>query len=188
MSQESVEVDGKTVCIDQPMIGKWPVNGNWHVKIRTAAAMMDRDGKQEQIDAMHPITQLAAHGTGPKSPRLICCPASPLSWSTMKPLSPMYRWSMPWLTTAGPKIMWNVCPRRMKAVGIVSRPDPARMIEQLEQCMELGFKSVTVRPEPIKGRYFGHKDNHPFFKACADNNIAVLIHSGSHLYGNTGGQ
>lgn len=80
-----------------------------------------------------------------------------------------------------------VAPGRLKGVGIISRHQPDTMVQQLEKIIALGWKSVTIRPEVIKGRTVGDIAFDDFYRACADNQIAVIFHGGTHLYGNTVG-
>ncbi|HEY0990132.1 MAG TPA: amidohydrolase family protein [Kofleriaceae bacterium] len=69
---------------------------------------------------------------------------------------------------------------RLRPVAIISRHDPATMVDELARVVELGFRAVVLRPNPIKGRTLGHPDLEPFYAACERGSIAVGIHDGTH--------
>jgi uncharacterized protein len=69
---------------------------------------------------------------------------------------------------------------RLRPVAIISRHDPATMVDELARVVERGFRAVVLRPNPIKGRTLGHPDLEPFYAACERLSIAVGIHDGTH--------
>ena len=81
----------------------------------------------------------------------------------------------------------RVNPQRLRAVGVISRHAPEQMLSQLQQVIDFGWRSITLRPEPIAGRTLGHKDYEPFWAACAEQGIAIALHGGTHLQGSTVG-
>jgi predicted TIM-barrel fold metal-dependent hydrolase len=78
-------------------------------------------------------------------------------------------------------------PRRLKPVGIISRHAPENMCDQLQQVIDNGWTTITIRPEVIAGRCLGHQDNEAFWQACEANNIAVAFHGGTNLQALTAG-
>lgn len=77
--------------------------------------------------------------------------------------------------------------RRLKAVGQISRHEPGNMVAQLDKIINNGWKTVTLRPEVIKGLAVGDKAYDDFWAACAQNDIGVAFHGGTHLQANTVG-
>ncbi len=76
----------------------------------------------------------------------------------------------------------SYAPERLRPVALVSlhRPEDAR--QELLRCVkELKMRAVMVRPNPINGRTLGHKDLAPFWATCADLDVTVGIHEGSHV-------
>ena len=78
-------------------------------------------------------------------------------------------------------------PDRLYGVGIISRHDPDNMVQELEGILNLGWKSVVLRPEKILGRTLGHVDYAPFWAHCEAAGVAVAFHGGTHLHAPTVG-
>lgn len=81
----------------------------------------------------------------------------------------------------------QAAPSRLAPIGLISRHDPSTMCSQLQSIIDLGWSTVTVRPEVIRGRHLGHDDYLPFWEMCQRNHISVSIHGSSNLNGNTVG-
>lgn len=69
---------------------------------------------------------------------------------------------------------------RLSGAALISRHDPARMVDDLERALAAGLEAVVLRPNPVLGRTLGHSDYAPFFAACAANHVPVLLHEGAH--------
>lgn len=78
-------------------------------------------------------------------------------------------------------------PKRLHGVGMISRSAPEKMIEDLMHIAQLGWTSIVLRPEVLKGRSLGHPDYEKFWCCCEETGIAVAIHGSSHLHGPTAG-
>jgi len=76
---------------------------------------------------------------------------------------------------------------KLLGVGLISRHDPQNMVSQLDTIINYGWRAITIRPEMIKQRTLAHPDYEPFWRACADNNIAIAFHGGTHLQAPTVG-
>jgi uncharacterized protein len=76
---------------------------------------------------------------------------------------------------------------RLLGAALLSRHDPASMIEDMMEGLALGLRAVVLRPNPILGRTLGHPDYAPFFRACAGEGVAVLLHEGAHTRAETAG-
>lgn len=77
---------------------------------------------------------------------------------------------------------------RLKGVGLISRHDPSTLLSQLDRIIHYGWHCVAIRPEKICERVVGHPDNNAFWAACAENNIAVAFHGGTHIHAPTSGE
>lgn len=71
-------------------------------------------------------------------------------------------------------------PSFLLGVGAVNQHDPADMVRELRRIEGFGWRSVMVRPNPIKGRLLGHPDYEPFWAECERLDIAVGVHEGTH--------
>ena len=78
-------------------------------------------------------------------------------------------------------------PHRLRGVALISRHAPETMCDELTRIATFGWRTVTIRPEPTRGRSIGHSDYEPFWAACADMGVSVAIHGGTHLRGPTAG-
>ncbi|MCE2029019.1 amidohydrolase family protein [Sessilibacter corallicola] len=70
---------------------------------------------------------------------------------------------------------------RLIPVGVISRHDPSTMVNQLETILEKGWKNITLRPEPIQGLTLGDPSYEHFWQCCAEHNVSVSLHGGTHL-------
>jgi predicted TIM-barrel fold metal-dependent hydrolase len=71
-------------------------------------------------------------------------------------------------------------PGVLRGVGAVCRHEPAAMVEELRRVAGWGWRTVTVRPEPVAGRSLSHPDYEPFWAECARLGVAVSIHGSTH--------
>jgi uncharacterized protein len=74
----------------------------------------------------------------------------------------------------------RVAPERLRGAGLIARHDPVSMLRALEWIVECGWKTVVLRPNPVKGRILSHPDYEPFWAACERLSVAVAIHEGTH--------
>lgn len=73
-------------------------------------------------------------------------------------------------------------PQRLRGVGFISLHEPTRMVRELERVAALGWTTVVVRPNKIAGRTLGAPVYEPFWAACAERAIGVVLHSGAHSH------
>jgi uncharacterized protein len=71
-------------------------------------------------------------------------------------------------------------PGFLRPVGALCQHDPKQMIAELERVASWGWKAVTLRPNPYRGRMLSDPAHEPFWKRCEELNIAVGLHEGSH--------
>lgn len=69
---------------------------------------------------------------------------------------------------------------RLIGAALISRHDPAAMLDDLEHGLALGHRAVVLRPNPVRGRHLGAVEYAEFWQACAERSIPVLLHEGSH--------
>lgn len=74
----------------------------------------------------------------------------------------------------------SVAPDRLVGVGLIARHDPRAMLAELRWVLDVGWRSVVVRPNPVAGRVIGHPDYAPFWAACAEAGVGVVLHEGTH--------
>ncbi len=71
--------------------------------------------------------------------------------------------------------------KRLLPAALISRHCPNAMLSELQRIISFGWNIIVLRPEPILNRTLSHADYAAFWQACADNNISVVIHGGTHL-------
>lgn len=71
-------------------------------------------------------------------------------------------------------------PEILRGVGAVSFHAPDEAILELRRIADFGWKSVVLRPNPIKGRLLSDPAYEPFWTECENLGIAIGIHEGSH--------
>ncbi len=71
-------------------------------------------------------------------------------------------------------------PEKLQGVGIVNRHAPEEMVAELHQIAKIGWKSVCLRPNPVKNRLLSDPVYEPFWQECEELGIAVSIHEGTH--------
>lgn len=71
-------------------------------------------------------------------------------------------------------------PNRLKGVGAINLHAPTEMVKELHRIANLGWKSVFLRPNPVKGRTLSDPAYEPFWAACEELDLAVGIHEGTH--------
>jgi predicted TIM-barrel fold metal-dependent hydrolase len=74
----------------------------------------------------------------------------------------------------------SVAPQRLRGVGLISRHTPERMVADLEQIAAFGWTTVVLRPNPLKGRLLSDPAYEPFWSACEQLAINVVLHEGTH--------
>ena len=79
-------------------------------------------------------------------------------------------------------------PAFLRPVGAVCRHDPVAMVYEAAELAKRGWKTLTVRPNPIGGRSLGHPDYEPFWALCEELELGVAVHEGAHALCPTVGQ
>jgi uncharacterized protein len=74
----------------------------------------------------------------------------------------------------------SYAPDKLKAVGAINLHAPKSMVHELRQIADFGWKSVFLRPNPVKGRLLSDSAYEPFWTECEQLGIAVGIHEGTH--------
>ena len=184
MDERTVEIDGAPVTLYRPTVAGLSIVQNWPDEVAALASHGQRKGRKERYDAMHPISQLRAMDESgihigylmPNFASNIVNHGGLSAEVSIAYADGYNRWLKDYV---------KVQPERLKAVGMISRHDPATMLAQLDKIIEYGWRAVVLRPEAINGVVVGDEVCQPFFAACAANNIAVLFHGGTHLVGET---
>ena len=79
-------------------------------------------------------------------------------------------------------------PKRLLGVGVIPLQDVrAAGDETCRVVLELGFKGVFVRPNPVKGRPLDDPYYDPFYSTVQELGISLMIHEGSGAYPPTAG-
>lgn len=71
-------------------------------------------------------------------------------------------------------------PARLRGVGAIARHDPAAMTDELAHVVDLGWRAVVLRPNPVAGRRLADPAHERFWAGCAAAGVAVAFHEGSH--------
>lgn len=71
-------------------------------------------------------------------------------------------------------------PTRLVGAALISRHEPARMVEDLHEALEWGLRAVVLRPNPVGGRTLGSPDYARFWEICEERSLTILLHEGSH--------
>ncbi|MGJ5672247.1 MAG: amidohydrolase family protein [Nostochopsis sp.] len=74
----------------------------------------------------------------------------------------------------------SYAPDKLKGVGAINLHAPEQMVSELHRIADFGWKSVFLRPNPVKGRLLSDRAYEPFWTACEELGIAVGIHEGTH--------
>ncbi|MBC1236747.1 amidohydrolase family protein [Nostoc sp. 2RC] len=74
----------------------------------------------------------------------------------------------------------SYAPDKLKGVGAINFHAPEQMVSELHRIANFGWKSVFLRPNPVKGRLLSDPAYEPFWSACEDLDIAVGIHEATH--------
>jgi predicted TIM-barrel fold metal-dependent hydrolase len=72
-------------------------------------------------------------------------------------------------------------PTRLKPVGLISLNTVTNAITELRRLvLNLGFRAVAIRPNPVAGRPVGDEIYAPFWAACAEFDVSVALHESCH--------
>ncbi|EYF06488.1 amidohydrolase family protein [Chondromyces apiculatus] len=71
-------------------------------------------------------------------------------------------------------------PERLRGVGVVNLHAPGQMVEELRRVVACGWSAVVLRPNPVHGRRLSDPAYEPFWAACAELQVGVAIHEGTH--------
>jgi len=74
----------------------------------------------------------------------------------------------------------NYNPQLLRGVGAINCHAPQEMVQELQRVSEFGWKTVCLRPNPVKGRLLSDPAYETFWTACEQLNMAVSIHEATH--------
>jgi len=78
--------------------------------------------------------------------------------------------------------------KRLLGVGVIPVQDVKAAVKETRRVvLDLGFKGVFVRPNPVKGRTLDDAYYDPFYAAVEDLGVPLMIHEGSGAYLPTAG-
>lgn len=177
--------------IDKPLppivyLGDFPILSNWDEQQQIASALIDKKSSGERRRASYPNTQIESMDE------------SGVAVANIFPTFCMYIVNHKDISAEGSlgyaqaynRWLEDYCAYnsdRLKAVGIVSRHDTSSLVAQVEDIAKRGWKTITLRPEPIQGKTLGHPEYEAFWDACEANDIGIAFHGGTHLQGTTVG-
>lgn len=79
-------------------------------------------------------------------------------------------------------------PKRLFGVGIIPVQDIRAAVEEARRAaLELGFRGIFVRPNPVKGRTLDDSYYDPLYGTVQDLGIPLMVHEGSGAYLPTAG-
>ncbi|MGH7825706.1 MAG: amidohydrolase family protein [Candidatus Binatia bacterium] len=79
-------------------------------------------------------------------------------------------------------------PKRLMGVGVIPVQDVRTAIEETRRVvLQLGFRGIFVRPNPVKGRTIDDTYYDPLYRTIAELGTPLLIHEGSGAYLPTAG-
>lgn len=78
--------------------------------------------------------------------------------------------------------LWEFCESsggRLIPAAMVALQSPAEAVKELERaCLQLKFRCVFIRPNPVGGRNPIDPDYYPLFALCQEYRIPILLHEG----------
>jgi uncharacterized protein len=74
----------------------------------------------------------------------------------------------------------SLAPRRLCAPILLARQDPSLLTGDLESALRQRLAPIVLRPNPVCGRTLSDPMNEPFWAACAEASVPVLLHEGTH--------
>ena len=78
--------------------------------------------------------------------------------------------------------------RRLMGVGVIPVQDVQAAIEETRRViLDLGFKGIFVRPNPVKGRTIDDPYYDPLYKTIQELGVPLMVHEGSGAYLPTAG-
>jgi len=167
-------------------IGNHSILSNWEESQQVASAVINNQSKKERKSATHPNGQISSMNETNIDQAYIF-PTFAGYITNHKEIN--VRTSLAY-TQAYNRWLTDYCKyesKRLKGVGLVSRHDPSRLTSQVEDILKRGWKTITIRPEPIFGKTLGDPCYEPFWQACEYHNIIIAFHGGTHLQGSTVG-
>lgn len=187
--QQRAKTLGAEAAIELPpvyMVADQPILNNWGIDLQIASAHIGPSSKEHRYAAMSGEGQLASMTQSNIGHAAIFSTFAGYIVNHEKlptEVSTAYadaynRWLKDYCAHS---------PERLIAVGLISRHDTETLVEQLHRIIDLGFTSITIRPEMIHQKTIGHSDYESFWQACNQHNIAVIFHGGTHLHAPTAG-
>lgn len=79
--------------------------------------------------------------------------------------------------------LWEVCGadrQRLHGVALLANHDVGAMLAELERIVAWGWRTVVLRPNPVGGRLLSDPAYTPFWHACEQSAIGVVLHEGTH--------
>lgn len=168
------------------MLGEHPILSNWDEDQQIASALAYDESLKERMSATHPEGQLASMDRNLIA-RAFIFPTFTGYIVNHKDIDAKTslgytRGYNRWLTDY---CSYNT--ERLIPVGLISRHDPTSLASQVAAIAKRGWRTITIRPEPILGKTLGDPDYENFWNACEHHNITIALHGGSHLQGTTVG-
>lgn len=74
----------------------------------------------------------------------------------------------------------HAAPARLLPAGALALHDPDLALAELERVAALGWRAITLRPNPVRGRTLGDPAYDRLWSACAHHELAVALHEGTH--------
>ncbi|HEY9596602.1 MAG TPA: amidohydrolase family protein [Cyanophyceae cyanobacterium] len=68
----------------------------------------------------------------------------------------------------------------LRGVGVINLHAPEDMVPELLRVADFGWKSVFLRPNPVKGRLLSDAAYEPFWTTCEALGMAVSLHESTH--------
>lgn len=77
--------------------------------------------------------------------------------------------------------------KRLLGAWLVAPHDPAALPGEVEAALAHGCVAIAMRPNPIGGRTLGDPAYEPFYSACAEYGLPIILHEGTHARAPTAG-
>ncbi|CAM4197703.1 amidohydrolase family protein [Pseudoalteromonas byunsanensis] len=168
------------------LIGEKPILSNWDIDQQVASALVNAQSIKERKSATNPVDQVASMDETSVAQALIFPTFANYivnhqhvdSHTSLAYAKAYNNWLQDYCSYST---------ERLFPVALISRHDSSTLVEQVKEVALLGWKAVVLRPEPIMGKNLGHPDNEAFWATCAELDIVVTFHGGTHLQGQTVG-
>ncbi|CAH9049794.1 hypothetical protein PSECIP111951_00035 [Pseudoalteromonas holothuriae] len=165
-------------------IGDYPIFKNWHETLQVESTFQQDNSQIERLSAMSGEGQLASlDQQGIHKAAIFPTFASyVINHDKVSPSSSL-AYAQGYNLWLGDYVKGRE--DRLLPVGAISRHDPATLVSQVEKIANLGWTTVSIRPEVINGHTLGSEAYEEFWHKCQEHNIGICLHGGSNLYGST---